>query len=250
MKGCRLRDQLLVICCIVFLAIACSAQKPGAKADDWALQNAGIGMIEIAAGSSRQMQVTYPVPDGPSFPLKASVTWSLERAVKGISIDKTGKLTVDADVPHGTTAIILADVEHGKRKLSGKVYVFHPDENPLIGGWHVDTRVACGDSQEIKAAATSPLTLRGYDWSFQASHEFWVGREHSIAARTMLSGSYKLDVKSAKIELTPTWPKKPVSNWNYLIKDGGKTLILRPLEHQDDLEPGCGYILNALGDVR
>jgi hypothetical protein len=59
----------------------------------------------------------------------------------------------------------------------------------------------------------------------------------------MLAGSYKLDVKSAKIELTPTWPKKPVSNWTYLIKDGGKTLILRPMEHQDDLEAGCGYIL-------
>ncbi|HEY2363898.1 MAG TPA: hypothetical protein VGK36_22455, partial [Candidatus Angelobacter sp.] len=108
MKDCRSRDQLLVICCVVFLAIACSIQKPKAEPDDWAMQNAGIGEIEIAAGSSRQLQVTYPVPDGPSFPLKASVTWSIERAVKGISIDKTGKLTVDADVPHGTTATILA----------------------------------------------------------------------------------------------------------------------------------------------
>ncbi len=240
----------ILLCCSALLAVAFSAQKHPSKADDWALQNAGIGTIEIAAGSSRQIQVTYPVPDGPSFPLKASVTWSLERAVKGISIDKTGKLIVDADVPHGTTTTILADVEHGKRKLSGKVYVFHPDENPLIGTWRVDTRVACGESQEIKAAAASPLTLRGYDWSFHASHEFWVGRENSIAARTMVSGSYKLDLKSAKIELTPTWPKKPVSNWNYLIKDGGKTLIMKPLEHHDDLEPGCGYILNALGDVR
>jgi hypothetical protein len=34
-----------------------------------------------------------------------------------------------------------------------------------------------------------------------------------------------------------------VSNWSYLLKDGGKTLILQPLEYQDDLEAGCGYIL-------
>jgi hypothetical protein len=47
----------------------------------------------------------------------------------------------------------------------------------------------------------------------------------------------------AKIKLTPSWPKKPVSNWNYFLQEGGKTLILRPLEAQDDLEPGCGYIL-------
>jgi hypothetical protein len=237
------RILLCVFCSSTFSAIACLAQKPAAKPDDWPLQNASIGPVEIAAGTSRQMQAMSPTPDGPSFPLKASVTWSIERPVKGISIDKSGMLKVDADVPHGTTATILGDVEHGRRKLSGKVYVYHPDENPLIGTWHVDTRVACGESQEIKAAATSQLTLRGYNWSFQASQQFWVGRAQSIAARTQLAGSYKLDVKSAKIELTPTWPKKAVSNWSYLFKDGGKTLILQPLEHQDDLEPGCGYIL-------
>ncbi len=235
--------MLWVVCCSAFSAIVFAAQKPASKGDDWALQNAGIGSIEMAAGSSRQMQVTYPVPDGPSFPLKASVTWSLERAVKGISIDKSGMLSVNADVPHGTIAMILADVDHGRKKLSGKVYVFHPEENPLIGTWHVDARVACGESQEIKAASASPTTLRGYNWSFHANDQFWVGREHSIAARLILSGTYKLDSKSAKVELTPTWPKKPVSNWNYFIKDGGKTLILQPMEHQDDLEPGCGYIL-------
>jgi hypothetical protein len=237
------RIKAVFICCFVFSAIACLAQKPAAKPDDWTMQNASIGAVEIAAGTSRQMKVMYPTPDGPSFPLKASVTWSIEPPVKGISIDKSGKLTVDANVPHGTTATILGDVEQGRKKLSGKVYVFHPDENPLIGAWHVDTRVACGESQEIKAAAASPLTLRGYNWSFYASQQFWVGRAQSIAARTQLAGSYKLDMKTAKIELTPTWPKKPGSNWSYLFKDGGKTLILRPLEHQDDLEPGCNYIL-------
>jgi hypothetical protein len=208
------------------------------------MNNASIDSVEIVAGSSRQMQVIYPTPDGPSFPLQASVTWSMEKTVKGISIDKSGMLKVDADVPHGTTATILADVEHGRRKLAGKVHVYHPDENPLIGTWHVDTHVACGDSQEIKTAAPSQLSLRGYNWSFHASQEFWVGREHSIAARTQLDGSYKLDVKLAKVELTSTWPKKAVSNWSYLFKDGGKTVILQPLEHQDDLEAGCGYILS------
>ena len=233
----------LYVICYAFLAIGCPAQKPAAKPNDWAMNNALIDSVEIAAGSSRQMQVIYPTPDGPSFPLQASVAWSMESAVKGISIDKSGMLKVDADVPHGTTATILADVEHGRRKLSGKVYVYHPEENPLIGTWHVDTRVACGETQEIKTAPSSPLSLRGYNWSFEASQQFLVGRTHSIAARIMLSGSYEIDVKARKIKLIPTWPKKPVSNWSYLFKDGGKTLILRPLEHQDDLEEECGYIL-------
>lgn len=234
---------LLPVFCYAFLALECPAQKPATKPNDWAMNNASIDSVEIAAGSSRQMQVMYPTPDGPSFPLQASVTWSMATPVKGISIDKSGMLKIDAEVPHGTIATILADVEHGRRKLSGKVHVYHPDENPLIGTWHVDTRVVCGESQEIKTAATSQLTLRGYNWSFHASQQFWVGRSQSIAARTQLDGSYKLDVKSAKIELTSTWPKKAASNWIYLFKDGGKVLILRPLEQQDDLEAGCGYIL-------
>src|SRR5579864_6486466 len=224
MRNPYVRILFCMACCFVLLAAVFSTQKHASTADDWPLQNAFIDSIEIPAGTSRQLQVMYPTPDGPSFPLKASVTWSIETAVKGMSIDKSGMLTVDTDVPHGTTATILADVESGRRKLSGKVYVFHPDENPLIGAWHVDTRVACGRSQEIKAVATTPLTLRGYDWSFHASQQFWVGREHNIAARIMLSGSYKLDPKSAKVQLTPTWPKKAVSNWNYFLKDDGKTL--------------------------
>jgi hypothetical protein len=207
------------------------------------MQNASIGPIEIAAGSSRQVQAMYPVPDGPLFPLKASLAWSIEPPVQGISIDKTGKLTVDADVPYGTTATILGDVDKGRKKLSGKVYVFHLDQNPLIGVWHVDSRVACGKAQTSKAVAASTLTLRGNDWKFHVSQQFWVGKEHNIAAGIRLAGTYELDLKALKIRLTPTWPKKPISNWSYLLKDGGKILILLPLEPQDDLEPGCGYIL-------
>ena len=106
----------------------------------------------------------YPVPDGPLFPLKATVAWTIEPAVKGISIDATGKINVSSEVAHGTTTNVLGDVEKGRRKLSAKLYVFRPEENPLIGAWHVDTRVACGESHEIRAAAVHPLSLRGNDW--------------------------------------------------------------------------------------
>jgi hypothetical protein len=238
--------MLCVIYCIAFSAIVCSAQNPASKPDDWAIRNAMIGpdsSIEIRAGSSYQARAMYPVPDGPLFPLKASVTWSIEPAVKGISIDATGKISVDADVPHGATATVLGAVEKGRRKLSAKIYVFHPDENPLIGAWHVDTHAACGQSLEMRAAAPRPLSLRGNDWKFHVSQQFWVGKEHNIAAGIRLAGAYDLDLKASKIRLTPTWPKKPISNWSYLLKDGGKTLILLPLEPQDDLEPECGYIL-------
>ncbi len=235
----------VAVCCSTLL-VACFAQKPAPKPDDWPIQNAMIGPnspIEIRAGSSYQVQAMYPVPDGPLFSLKTTVVWSIEPAVKGISIDATGKISVDSDVPHGVTGTVLGDVEKGRRKLSAKLYVFRPEENPLIGTWHVDTRVACGESQEIRAAASRPLSLRGNDWKFHVSQQFWVGKEHNIAAGVRLAGIYELDLKASKIKLTPTWPKKPPSNWNYLLKDGNKTLILQPLEPQEDLEPGCGYVL-------
>ena len=65
MKNVYARTLFCLVCFNAFLAIACSAQKPASKGDDWAMQNAGIDSVEIAAGTSRQIQVTYPVPDGP-----------------------------------------------------------------------------------------------------------------------------------------------------------------------------------------
>jgi hypothetical protein len=241
-----LRVVFCVMYCSASLTTACFAQKPTSKPDDWPMQNAMIGPdspIEIRAGSSYQAQAMYPVPDGPLFPLKAGVTWSIEPAVKGISIDAAGKISVDAAVSHGATAIVHANVEGGRRKLAVKVYVFQTEDNPLIGAWRVDTRVVCGETQEMKDAAARPLSLRGNNWKFHVSQQFWVGKEHNIAAGVRLAGSYELDLKAAKIKLVPTWPKKPASNWAYLLKEDGKTLILQPLEPQDDLDPGCGYIL-------
>ena len=152
----------------------------------------------------------YPVPDGPLFPLKASVTWSIEPAVKGISIDKTGKISVDADVPHGTTATVRGDVENGRRKLSRKIYVFHPDMNPLIGQWHVDTargvwRITGNAGQSAGFGYTLGLSLSasvgavGEVTGNVIRQEFWAGQKH---IRGQFSGTYELDLKTAKIKLT------------------------------------------------
>jgi hypothetical protein len=235
-----------VIYCIAFCTIACSAQKQAAKQDDWAMNNATIGPdspIEVRAGSSYQAHAMYPVPDGPLFPLKAQVAWSIEPGVKGIAIDAAGNITVAADVPHGTSAIVHADIERGRRKLLEKMFVYRAEENPLIGEWRLDTRVICGESHEIKKAPASSFLYRELSWKFHVNQQFWVGKEHNIAGGVHLAGTYDLDLKGSQIKLMPTWPQKPPSNWRYLLKDGEKTLILHPLEPQDDLESGCGYIL-------
>src|SRR5260221_2299998 len=241
------RVGLCVFCCSLIVGTGCLAQ----KADEWAIQNAMIGPsspIEVQAGSSYQAQAMYPVPDGPLFPLKAGVEWSIAPAVKGISIDaKTGKISVAEDVAHGSTATVQANVAGGRRKLKTKLYVFKRDQNPLVGKWYVDSHTACGDAQEIKVPVFRPRSLYGATWKFHVDQQFWAGKEMNIAAGTWLSGRYEHDAKTAKIKLTTEWPKdRPVSNWSYLLKDGGKTLLLHPLEPQDDLEPGCSYVLNLL----
>ena len=65
------------------------------------MNNAMIGPdspIEIRVGSSYQARAMYPVPDGPLIPLKAKVAWSIEPAVKGLSIDSAGNISVAPDV--------------------------------------------------------------------------------------------------------------------------------------------------------
>ena len=134
----RLKFAVFAPCCLL-ASVALSAQ----KASDWALNNAMIGPdspIEMRAGATYQAQAMYPVPDGPLYPLKAKVTWAIEPAVKGISIDQnSGKISVQADVAHGTGTTVHANVENGRRKLTAKLYVFHPEADPFIGSWNVES---------------------------------------------------------------------------------------------------------------
>jgi len=229
---------------VLRLCGACAAQKP----NDWAFQNAMIGPdspIEMKAGSTYQARVVYPVPDGPLYPLKAKVTWSIEKLVKGISIDpESGKIEVQAEVAHGTSATVLANVENGRRKLTAKLYVFRPEVDPLIGNWSVDSKVACGQSGEMQVPKVPPSGLAGPEWKFHADGQFWIGRAMGIAARIFLSGKYVLDVKGHAVVLNPEWPaKKAVSHWSYSLEENGAKVLLRPLDAEYGSASGCSYVL-------
>lgn len=243
MKLRKFMPRVGLLCCfVVMVAVACSAQKK----DEWALNNAEIGPdspIEIAAGSSFVAQVMYPVPDGPLFPLKATVVWSITPAVQGITIDAAGKITVAANVKHGTTATVHANVAWGKRLLETKIYAFRPDENPLVGRWKIDSNIACGEANELKPAS-KPATLPGPTWIFHVKPDFFVGREYGIAAGIRLAGGYELDSKAGKLKLITQWPKnKPEINLDLVLADANKTLYLHPVETNEDLPSGCSYVL-------
>jgi hypothetical protein len=152
----------------------------------------------------------YPVPDGPLFPLKQKVAWSIEPAVQGIAIDVDGNIHVAADVPHGTTAIVHANLKSGRRKLSEKIFVYRPEKNPLIGVWQVGTRVVCGNSHEVKPIPDSSLLSLSASWKFHVNQQFWVGKEHNIAGGIFLAGTYELDVNASEVTLAHLAPKTPI----------------------------------------
>ncbi len=232
-------------CSLMAVSVAGAAQKP----DEWAMNNAMIGPdspIEIRAGSSYIAQAMYPVPDGPLFPLKANVAWSIAPGVKGIAIDsKSGKISVDADVPHGASTTVYANINGGRRRLEAKLYVFRPEENPLVGTWDVDRQVACGETQEMKTPALRHTPINGAEWKFHVDRQFWIGKEMNIAAGILLSGGYEYDLKKKTLKLLPQWPpSRPTSSWSYSLQDNNRKLLLRPLEAENGSDPGCSFVLH------
>ena len=230
---------------VVVVAAGCLAQ----KLSRWEIQNAQIGPnspIEVRAGSSYQAQAMYPVADGPLLPLHAAVTWSITPAVKGISIDaKSGKISVDAGVPHGATTTVHANVSQIPRKLEAKLFVYRAEENPLVSHWYIDEKVACGKTGEMKVREQRGAFARAIEWTFQVDRQFWISKGMGIGGGTVMYGSYEYDLSKRQIKLLPKWPQeKSTSSWKYVIGDDGKKLLLQPLEAENEIVPGCSFVLH------
>jgi hypothetical protein len=230
---------------VIVVAAACMAQ----KLSRWEIQNAQIGPnspIEVRAGSSYQAQAMYPVADGPLLPLHANVSWSIAPAVKGISIDaKSGKITVATSVPHGATTTVHANVSQVPRKLEAKLFVYRTEENPLVSHWHIDEKVACGKTGEMKVREQRGALARAIEWTFQVDRQFWISKGMGIGGGTVMYGSYEYDLSKRQIKLLPKWPQgKPTSSWKYVLADDGKKLLLQPLEPENEIGPGCSFVLH------
>lgn len=235
-----MKRQQVQFAIVALVSLAACAVSMAQKKDDWAINNAIIGPdspIELAAGSTYQAQAVYPVPDGPLYPLKAKVSWSIEPQVKGIAIDaNSGKIAVQPDMAHGTTATVAANVDNGRRRLTAKLYVFRPEVNPFVGRWGQDSKQVCG-MEELGALEASQKIM---DWKFHVDEQFWIGRELGIAAGSFLSGRYQFDLKTRRLTLIPAWPKgKKSSSWNWTFEENGAKLLLRP----DANQTGCTFVL-------
>ena len=229
--------------CALFIAslALCQPQKTGR----WDIDNAQIGPdspIEIPIGGSYQARVAYPTPDGPLIPLKATVVWSITPEVKSIAIDPaTGKITVAKDVAAGATATVHANVANGTKKLTAKVVVFNPAGIPLMGGWRVQSVVACDQGQKVVLPHSSAHL--GDHWGFRVDKTVWVGVPLGIAATTRWRGTYEHDVASGRIKFARKWiGGSATEEWKVeMLSDGEARLtIVQPPAPADNV---CAYVL-------
>lgn len=212
--------------------------------NQWAMDNAIIGPdspIEVPSGGTYFAKVVYPVPDGPLFPLKADVTWWIEPAVKGIFVEaKSGAITVANSVPHGTRALLHADVAGRKEKLHARLYVYSARIDPLVGSWKVESSQACGPRQNGPPGGYAAIE-NDMDWKFHVNQEFWIGREFGIRAGVRQSGIYEYNSGSSELKLTPKWPAKyPESHWKVALQANDNMQLTSSLPGHT---PGCSYVL-------
>jgi len=241
-----LREATLFSAAAVLLLFAygsCSIQAE--KTNHWALDNAQIGPdapIEIPAGGNYTAQVMYPNPEGPLTPLKADVVWWIEPYVRGILIEaKTGTIMVSQSVPHGTEALLHADIAGRKEKLHAKIFVYSPQKNPLIGTWRIESARPCGGAH----TATYSAPQAEMNWKFHVDNEFSIGRELKVASGTAEGGTYRYDVSTSTLRLKTKWPvRKLESSWNVALKGGGQSAELKARGAHSRQNAFCGYLLS------
>lgn len=125
-------------------------------------------------------------------PVETCVTWSVEPS-EGASIDpERGVLTVEAGVPSGSVFTVSADVEDGRRILSIPVYIFTPQDNPLVGIWREEVQFACGTGTEVSPESPiDELRFRadgtfGVTWQpFEVYVDYWGSYQYSLAQGTL-----------------------------------------------------------------
>ena len=235
--------QKMALAVTLLLALAAQGQK---KLSDYDLREAQIGpdsTIELTPGSSYNAQIMRPTPDGPLFPLTAKVVWTLQSPVPGVSVDgRSGVISVSKDVPNGTTATVLANIENGRRMLKVRLHVFTREVNPFVGQWRVESLIACSDGHEMKPDYTLRAPRAREHLHFYTDGQFWIGVEMNIAAHTTLTGAYEYDLKAGTITLKPKWPpKKPAGSWKFSLSEEGRKMAVRTSVPEDAGGQVCGY---------
>ena len=64
----------------------------------------------------------------------------------GDPFDPTIRVWIAPETPHGTEIRLRADIESGRAVRHGELFVYRPEENPIVGHWTERAQLPCGPS--------------------------------------------------------------------------------------------------------
>jgi hypothetical protein len=149
-------------------------------------------VVEMRPGGTRQFSLGVVDCCYYFREVTACATWLVDPA-EGASIDpNSGVLAIDAATPSGSVFTVSADVENGRRIVSTDVYVFTPQDNPLVGIWREEAQFACDTEEEgIPEQRIGELRFRAdgsfsVTWMpFEVYHDYWGTYQYDLTQGTL-----------------------------------------------------------------
>jgi hypothetical protein len=112
-------------------------------------------VIEIQPGQMRDVELGTIGLGGGFDPVATCATWSIAPAGAGATIDAaTGAITVEAGTASGTTFVVTADVESGRKTITADVFVYTQAAMPWRGVWREMAQYTCGAGTEVPPRET------------------------------------------------------------------------------------------------
>lgn len=156
---------------------------------------------DIARGTSRQLQLASMVA-GFFEPVMACVTWSIEPTL-GATINDNGLVFVAAGTAVGSSYVVTADIENGRRVIDLGVAVYEPIVTPILGFWSESTRTACDGTEFLPGNPVGELLFLDnaefrVTWTpFEAYVDYW-----GVFSHAPDSGALVLTLQGGNV--TPT----------------------------------------------
>ena len=155
--------------------------------------------IEIPLGATRAFTIAngYAFWTGTLQPLPldnppSTIQWSVTPAGKGVTVNASGQMSVASNATPGMYTLRAVIPE---KTMTREVRVYDLRRNPVVGTWHEDAQISCGDSRESQPSNRMGELIFWARGSFTAT---W----RPFETRIDYSGTYKYTEGSGAINLT------------------------------------------------
>jgi hypothetical protein len=201
-------------------------------------------ILQLQPGETHSFSVGLVYTSFRTFPAgDIQIAWSISPAA-GATIDpQTGFLTIDENIPPGTVYTVTADVENGRATPSIDVYVYTPEQYPLVGRWNEEKQVTCTDEKEM--LAVEPID----ELAFFADGSFTVVWTYFEGLHKDYWGSYDYDLATGELILNvedSTYMPLDFDGSGYAVVDGGNRLVLENIwlgkSQSGQASTNCGHI--------